>query len=104
MKVNKYQLISTRVEHYNDDFVIKEWDISKYNKNDILRSVMLSYIDMLLESFGKRSMSAELNDLQIAFSVKPNATEGTCFEYKQLIPFQFWNLVLRVYGLKIREK
>lgn len=104
MEVIKYQLISTKVPHYNDDFVIKEWDISKYNKNNILRSDMLSYVDMLLESFGKKSMSAELNDLQIAFSVKSDNIKGTCFEYKHLIPFDFWNLVLRVYGLKIRKE
>ena len=104
MTINKYQLISTRVEHYNDNFVIKEWDISKYDENNLLRSDMLNYVDILLESFGKRSMSAELNDLQVAFSVKPTELDGTCFEYKHLIPFDFWNLVLRVYGLKIREK
>lgn len=104
MEINKYQLISTRVEHYNDHFVIKEWDISKYDKNDILRSDMLNYVDMLLESFKKRSLAAELNDLQIAFSVKPDDTVGTCFEYKHLIPFEFWNLVLRVYGLEIRKR
>lgn len=104
MAINKYQLISTKVEHYNDNFVIKEWNISKYDKNDILKEDMLSYVDMLLRSFGKKGMATELNDLQVAFSVKPTELEGTCFEYKHLIPFDFWNLVLRVYGLKIREK
>ena len=26
-----------------------------------------------------------------------------CFEYKQDIPFYFWNLVLRVHNLEIRK-
>ena len=55
---------------------------------------------MLLESFGKRSMSEELGDLQNAF---PKGTEGTCFDYKPYIPLYFWNLILRVYGLEIIE-
>lgn len=99
----KYQLISTKVEHYNDQFIIKEWDAEKYKKKDDLMGAMLTYVDNLLVSFEKRSLACELNDLQMAFSVKPEELEGTCFEYKTTIPLDFWNLILRVHKLEIRK-
>lgn len=100
----KYQLISTKVQNYNDQFVLKEFDIGKYKTMSDLKSSMLHYIDMFLKSFGHKTLTAELNEMQEEVSSAENYKDKIgCFEYKQGIPIYFWNLVLRIYNLEIRK-
>lgn len=100
----KYQLISTKVQNCNDQFVLKEWDVEKYKSIRDLKYCALIDINMFLEAFGHRSLSVELNQMQGAVDEAEKFKDKLgCFEYKQDIPFYFWNLVLRVYNLEIRK-
>lgn len=59
---------------------------------------------MFLQSFGYKTLSGELNQMQGAVNEAENFKDKLgCFEYKQDIPFYFWNLVLRVHNLEIRK-
>lgn len=99
----KYQLISTKVQNCNDQFVLKEWDVEKYKSIRDLKYCALIDISMFLEAFGRPTLSEELNKMQGAVREAENSKKLGCFEYKQDIPIYFWNLVLRIYNLEIRK-
>lgn len=96
--------ISQKADKYVWEFVLKEWDVEKYKSIRDLKYCALIDIDMFLEAFEHRTLSAELNQMQGAVDEAENFKDKLgCFEYKQDIPFYFWNLVLRVYNLEIRK-
>ncbi|MCM1260552.1 MAG: hypothetical protein NC222_06315 [Staphylococcus sp.] len=100
---------SLNTQHYNGMFVIKEFNSKSFNNDNDMKCACLEYIDNLLNTFNKKTLSCALNDMQTHFSCSVKAeykdnelwNEKNPFYFKQNIPLYFWNLYLLQYNLKV---